>query len=438
MEPLVRALRQHVEAARAPFHTPGHKGHAVLFNGAAWPLYDLTELPDTASLFDGGDALEASERAAEKAFGSAMTVYSAGGCTLCIQTMLALHAGGKLLMGRNAHRSAVNAAALQGVDVAFIWPDARGEITPAALERAIEKEHPAAVYLTSPDYYGNLTDITGAAAVCHRYGLPLLVDNAHGSHLGAVGLHPLSLGADMTADSCHKTLPVLTGGAMLHSAKPISRRLVKDTMALFGSTSPSFLTLASLDAAQAWWAEQGVAAYQKTAQKVALLRQTARDAGIDAFADRLRDPTRLTLDAFGQGLSGMALAEQLRERGIEPEMADNRYVVLIVTPFNTDEELDCLERALREPFRPVSTAPCFDPFAEEAPEAVLSAAQAIRLPCREVATADAAGHIAARAVCPCPPGIAAAVPGERISPSLARRLADSGITRLTVVDTKKR
>ncbi len=119
-------------------------------------------------------------------------------------------------MARNSHRSAVNAAALLDLDPVWIWPE-KGRVSPQSVDHILKTTPDIrAVYVTSPDYRGILCDIPALAAVCRTYGVPLLVDNAHGSHLGAFGLHPLALGADMTADSAHKTLPVLTGGAMLH------------------------------------------------------------------------------------------------------------------------------------------------------------------------------------------------------------------------------
>ena len=150
--------------------------------------------------------------------------------------------GSRVLMARNSHRSAVNAAALLDLDPVWIWPE-KGRVSPQSVDHILKTTPDIrAVYVTSPDYRGILCDIPALAAVCRTYGVPLLVDNAHGSHLGAFGLHPLALGADMTADSAHKTLPVLTGGAMLH----LSERALsyasdpKGAMALFGSTSPPF------------------------------------------------------------------------------------------------------------------------------------------------------------------------------------------------------
>ena len=303
-----------------------------------------------------------------------------------------------------------------------------------------------AVYVTSPDYAGNLCDIAGMAVVCRRAGVPLLVDNAHGSHLGAFERHPLALGAAMTADSAHKTLPVLTGGAWLHirPGAPVSRVEAKAAMALFGSTSPAFPVLASLDLARRWWEESGPAAFRALAERVEALRRAADASGVvrAAFSERpaaLRDPVRLVLDGAPGGVSGEALGAYLRARGCEPEYTDSRYAILIPTPFNTEEEFARLERALRElpaARLSVGAAAGFTPFlADERPEAVLSPRDALLRPAETVPVGEAAGRIAARSVCPCPPGIAAAVPGERLSPALARMLEIAGFSQIVVLKT---
>ena len=453
--PLFDALCRHCGRGRASFHTPGHKGRAPLLERLRLLEHDLTELPDTGSLYDGGDAIELAELRAERAFGAALTLFSAGGCTLCIQTMLQLGAGGgKVLMARNAHRSAVHAAALLGLQPEWVWPPvlADGEVrqvTAQAIEEKLSDNRDIrAVYLTSPDYTGNLADIARISAVCRNAGAKLLVDNAHGSHLGAFRRHPLALGADMTADSAHKTLPVLTGGAMLHignarEAATISRLQAKAAMALFGSTSPPFPVLASLDLAREWWETEGMAAYQDVARAADRLRRSARQTGVEAFDDvpyTLRDPVRLTLDTGRIGISGTAASSYFRTRGCEPETSDDRYVVFILTPFNTHKEMGRLAKAITELeaaaplLRCHPGRPAFSAFiGGEIPEVILPVREALLRPLEEIPVRAAAGRVSARSVCPCPPGVAAVVPGERIGGDMAAFLESCGYERLFVV-----
>lgn len=474
--PLYDALVRHTVKGRASFHTPGHKGQAGVLRSRALMELDLTELPDTASLFDGGDAIEQAEWLAAAAFGAGLTLFSAGGCTLCIQTMLLLGAGAgaRVLMARNAHRSAVHAAALLGLNPVWAWPSgSNGQITPGDIAAGLEA-HPdvTAVYLTSPDYYGNLADIPAVAALCRQAGVKLLVDNAHGSHLGAFGRHPLALGADMTADSAHKTLPVLTGGALLHIGRAdepltIDRQTAKAAMALFGSTSPAFPVLASLDLARDWWQRAGAEAYQLTAETVAELEAAARLGGIGVGTGdtplALRDPARLTLDTAAIGVAGTEAAAWMREQGCEPEYADRRYVVFIVTPFNTPDDIRRLRAAItalpaalrrgrflkRSPnglaLRERVQSTLGSLFGEHRPPvaaydytlirpaAAMSPRDALLSPMETVDAVQAAGRVCARAVCPCPPGIAAVVPGELIDDITAEQLAACGFTKLDVV-----
>ncbi|MCI8554741.1 MAG: amino acid decarboxylase [Clostridiales bacterium] len=455
--PLYSALLAHAGQRRASFHTPGHKGHGVPAGEFDFPELDLTELPDTGSLYDGGDAIEQSERLAASAFGAAQTLYSAGGCTLCLQTMLLLGAGpgARVLLARNVHRSVVNTAVLLGLDPVWVWPDSTGRITVGAVRELLSQERGVrAVLITSPDYHGILSDISALSEECRRFRVPLLVDNAHGSHLGAFGQHPLALGASMTADSAHKTLPVLTGGAMLHLRTPqwegepsVSRLQAKGAMALFGSTSPSFPVLASLDLAQSWWRREGPAACRRTAAAAAELRALF---GQEAeTADPLRDPLRLTLtftpETMAQlGTDGQGAAAFLRRRGCEPELADAHTVVLLLSPFNTQEELTRLSAALQELSRgeaagmavgeaPALSLPLDGLLTLPVPERVLSPREAAQRPAEELPLREAAGRVSAWTVCPCPPGVAAVVPGERLGEETLRLLEAGGYTRVVVI-----
>lgn len=408
--------------------------------GWDWPSLDLTELPDTGSLYDGGDVIEQAERRAAAAFGTDLTLFSAGGCTLCIQTMLFLGGGRHVLMARNAHRSAVQAAALLDLALTWVWPQ-QSQITAEEIDAALSQDSSIqSVYITSPNYYGILADLPAISAVCRRYGVPLLVDNAHGSHLGAFGLHPLQLGADLTADSAHKTLPVLTGGAFLHIRQSerlptISPLQAKAAMSLFGSTSPSYPVLVSLDRAAGWWQPAGQAAFQRLAERLTGLR-TGRLAAFKNLPPSLRDPVRLTWD-FGDRDARVAAA-CLRERGIEPELADARYVVCVPTPCNTEEELVRLEWAVADLeglALPLSRRAAFSPTAIGSPPAVaLSPRQALLSPKCEVSVRESVGRVCGAAVCPCPPGVAALVPGEVVSEEMAAFLESCGIRRIVLAN----
>lgn len=431
--PLYTALREHLAKKQASFHTPGHKGRFLPKD-----LYDLdlTELPDTDSLFESDGCIRAAEEAARELFHSRATYFSAGGCTLCIQAMFRLAApqGGKVISSRVIHRSAVNTMALLGIEPVWVRPrpDAgpclAGRFHPEDVEKALAGNPDAkAVYVTSPDYYGVLADIQGLSAVCHAHGVPLLVDNAHGTHLALLGKHPLALGADLTACSAHKTLPVLTGGAFLNIGDTeISRKLnfaerAKEAMALFGSTSPAYPVMVSLDLARAWAMEQGKEAWEKLAVRMVKIKEIAREKGLLLPLGET-DPTRLAIGTLPAGMTGEEAGDFFREKGVEPEHEDGGYLVCIATPFNTEEELDRLEMAVKAlpdactEVEGTPALPSLPPVRRMPREAVLAFQEAVPLE-------KAVGRVAGEAACPCPPGVPIVMPGEEITAECAAFLA---------------
>ncbi|WOC32312.1 MULTISPECIES: aminotransferase class I/II-fold pyridoxal phosphate-dependent enzyme [Caproicibacterium] len=421
--PLYTALRRHQALHRAPFHTPGHKCLPDALPQDLLAL-DYTELPDTDSLFEADGAILQAEQAAAALFGAKRTLFSAGGCSLCIQTMLRLACpqGGRVLCARNVHRSAVNAMALLGLEPIWVMPN--------AVQNGINNtESINACYVTSPDYYGRLQDIPVLARLCKKRGIPLLVDNAHGTHLAFTepDLHPLYQGASMTADSAHKTLNVLTGGAWLQIGEERYVQGAKAAMSLFASTSPSYPIMASLDLARAWLAEHPHAFVEVQAQ-VRTLAALAKSRGI---ANVSADPARLSLRTADIGLTGAAAAEIFRKNGVEPEMADGGFVVFLCTPWNTQEDYQKLSAAILAlpvgaPLPPRAELPPLPPVR-------MPLRQAVFAPSETVPLRQAVGRIAAQAACPCPPGVPVVMPGEEVTPQAARFLSGYGFFSFDVL-----
>lgn len=278
-----------------------------------------------------------------------------------------------LLAARNAHKALLYAAALLDFDIRWLWPAPEDTgalcscpVTVQALSAALEElagqgRAPFGVYLTSPDYLGGMQDIAALSAVCDAHGVPLLVDNAHGAYLRFLpggSRHPIDLGAAACCDSGHKTLPVLTGGAYLHlgpKAPVQEESTVRSVLALFGSTSPSYLILQSLDACNRLLSADYPARLQECCDRLAALRArlnalaAGQGAALPLALDSpAREPMKLTLDAAALGLTGQALADYLRQNGMECEYADPRYLVLMFTPENPAEDIARLEAALAE------------------------------------------------------------------------------------------
>ena len=324
-----------------------------------------------------------------------------------------------IVAARNVHKAFVYAAALLDIEVVWLWPDESDSIcgcpvSAAQLEETLAQldVRPAAVYLTSPDYLGGMADIPALAQVCHKFGTLLLVDNAHGAYLRFLknSSHPLDLGADLCCDSAHKTLSVLTGGAYLHISKEAPESLAehaKGAMALFGSTSPSYLTLASLDGCNADLAGDYPKRLAEMVERIDLVKVKLEEANWEIETS---DPLRLTLRA-PMGETGTGLAKLLREHGVECEYADDSFLVLMLTPENDPGELECLINILGENHLPKAHSGTLPAISAEQ---VVSIRQAIFAPHELIPSEEALGRICGTPTVSCPPAIPIVVSGERI------------------------
>ena len=412
--PICDFVRRYAESGTMRLHMPGHKGIGPL----GVEHLDITEIRGADSLYEADGIIAQSEANASRLFGCP-TFYSTEGSSQCIRAMVYLalldaKAKGKrpvIAAGRNAHKTFLSAAALLDADVVWLYPK-QGEsylsctVTAADVEAL---EGVTAVYLTSPDYLGNLADIAAISAVCRRKDILLLVDNAHGAYLRFLqpSLHPMDLGADICCDSAHKTLPVLTGGAYLHIRDAQLAAQAKDALALFGSTSPSYLILQSLDAANAYLAEGYREALAECTHAVEGSKLRLNAFGY-CFAGN--EPMKLTIRAKQYGYTGTALAQFLRQKGMECEFADPDYLVLMPTP---GSDLTALEDALTGIDRrtPIDDAPP----AFSKPERALSIREAALSPSRVVSVEESHGCILAAATVGCPPAVPILVCGEKIN-----------------------
>ena len=467
--PIVDFVRGYAQSDTSRLHMPGHKGQSLL----GFESLDLTEIRGADELYEPEGIIAQSEANATRLFGTQHTYYSTEGSSQCIRAMLclALQAAprtGKrpvLLAARNAHKALLYAAALLDFDIRWLWPAAENAgalcscpisaqmLTAALQELTGQGSTPFGVYVTSPDYLGGMQDIRALSAVCDTFGVPLLVDNAHGAYLRFLPgepLHPIALGAAMCCDSAHKTLPVVTGGAYLHLAHdaPVQdEAAVRGALALFGSTSPSYLILQSLDACNAVLAgnyprrlAQCCAALEglrRSLNKAAAARQCPVPL---AVAGAQQEPMKLTLDAAALGCTGTALAEALRRAQLECEYADPRYVVLMFTPENPPQDFERLQTALEQLLaavpaglpRPENRAGEFAALQQQAVQrctirqAVLGAQ--VRVPVHK-----ALGRVCAMPTVSCPPAIPVAVSGEEITPAAIALMQRYGIEELSVL-----
>lgn len=469
--PIVDFVRRYAQSGTSRLHMPGHKGQSLL----GFEPWDITEIKGADELYGADGIIAQSEANATRLFGTVHTYYSTEGSSQCIRAMLCLAlqaapAAGQrpvLLAARNAHKALLYAAALLDFDIQWLWPAPQdagalcscpvsaAKLTGALQGLAQQGKRPFGVYITSPDYLGGVQDIAALAEVCKDFGVPLLVDNAHGAYLRFLpqgGQHPIALGAAMCCDSGHKTLPVVTGGAYLHLGKnaPIQdEAAVRNALALFGSTSPSYLILQSLDACNRVLAESCPTELQQCCSRLAALRgelnAAAQAAGCPvplALDGPGREPLKLTLDAAALGMTGTALADALRGGQLECEYADPRYVVLMFTPCNPPEDYARLRIVLRQCLhglpaagrlpQPEELAGEFMALAQQA-RAHCTIRQAVFAPQERIPVQQALGRICAMPTVSCPPAIPIAVSGEEITPAALELMQRYGVTEVSVL-----
>lgn len=443
--PICDFVRAYREASWVRLHMPGHKGRGEM----GVEGLDITEIRGADVLYDAKGIIRQSEDNAASLFGAGRTVYSTEGSSLCIRAMLYLsllyarRQGRRplILAGRNAHRSFVHAAGLLDAEIRWVFGGTNQSllscpISAQALEQAFEKlaEKPAAVYVTCPDYLGNILDIGALSEVCRKHETPLLVDNAHGAYLKFIhgNLYPLEQGADMCCDSAHKTLPVLTGGAYLHIAKTAPAffaEQAENAMALFTSTSPSYLILQSLDRCN----EVLAGDYPKKLSRLC--------AGTDTIKRRLKkkgfelagcEPAKVTLMPKSYGYTGNQVHDYLRQNGIECEFSDPDFLTMMLTPALTENEIGKAEEALLSlPRRDAVLCP---PPEMSHPARVLSIREALMRPGREIPVEEAEGRILSDAQVSCPPCVPILTCGERIDRQAIKCFQYYGIKTCRIVE----
>lgn len=432
--PICDFVRQYASGGTLRLHMPGHKGSGPL----GCEQLDITEVAGADSLYEADGIIAQSEANASVLF-SCPTFYSTEGSSQCIRAMVYLamvsaKRQGKtplIAAGRNAHKTFLSAVGLLGVDVQWLYGKKEDSylscpITAADVE-ALE-ENVTALYVTSPDYLGNMVDIQAISAVCCRKGILLLVDNAHGAYLRFLepSLHPMDLGADICCDSAHKTLPVLTGGAYLHVRDEYLLAQAKKALALFGSTSPSYLILQSLDAANRCLAEGYGERLKKLVADLANIR-----AELSNYCFCGDEPMKLTIHAKAYGYTGIELAELLRQGGVECEFADPDYLVLMPTLETGGDGLRRVEEILKQ--IPLKTPIMEMPPAVFCPEQVMPVREALLSPGEILPVEQSEGRVLAAATVGCPPAVPILVCGERIDERAIACFQYYGIETCTVV-----
>ena len=424
-------------------HVPGHKGAGFL----GVENYDVTEIDGADDLYSASGIIKESEDNASSLF-NCPTFYTTEGSSHAIRAMIYLatlyakkHNKSNLILStRNVHKSFLTIASLLDVKVKFISSNTSSsyltsELDCETLENYLKKLEvkPCALYVTSPDYLGNIIDIKALKSVCEKYGILLLVDNAHGAYLKFLSssLFPIDLGADMCSSSAHKTLPVLTGGAYLHLSNEIFNQLkgeVKTSLSMFGTTSPSYLILQSLDYANFILSNNFNQNLQKTISLVSKLRDYLNSLGLKA---KTNEPLKLTITPKSYGYLGKDFVLYLSKNQIIPEFYDNDYVVLtfsVNTPLSDFDKVSLAISKLEKKEEITSTPPIISSY-----NPVLSFKETLYSETELIDAKDSLNRIYADVNIHCPPAVPIIVIGEKITKDVIDAFKYYGINTVKVV-----
>lgn len=421
--PICDFVKKYAKQKSTRLHMPGHKGKGFL----GVEKFDITEIDSADVLYNANGIILESQKNAAKLFNTAKTLYSTEGSSLSIRAMLYLtklyltqqNQNTAILAGRNAHKTFVTAAALLNLNVKWLYSKNNNgilscNISANDIEEYLQKSKVGAVYLTTPDYLGNILNIKEIAKVCKKYNVLLLIDNAHGAYLNFLqnSLHPIFLGADMCCDSAHKTLPVLTGGGYLHISKKAPKEFIsnaENAMSIFASTSPSYLILQSLDMANGYLYNGYKEKLNCFIEKVNALKQTLINNGITLVGN---EPLKITILTKQMGYLGEELNNILLSFNIVSEYYDNDYLVLMLSLEN-NKDLKKIEKALLQ--IPKNEAINSLPPKMIKPKKVCSLNKALFSDSEELPLSKALGRVLATPTVSCPPAIPVAVCGEEIT-----------------------
>ncbi len=424
-------LKNESQNGRAPYHMPGHKRRAEYDYLGDAALIDYTEIDGLDNLHAPCGILREAMCYAAALYGAKKSFFlvngSTGGVLSAVYSIC--RGGGMLIAARNSHKSVYNAAILCGSPVYYMMPRMSDcgfalDVTPAEAEEALAA-HPnaAAMLVTSPTYDGVVSDIAGIAGVCHKRGVPLIVDAAHGAHLGFLDKtvkSPVACGADIAIMSLHKTLPSLTQTGILHVCGDlVDSDTIAQSLAVFETTSPSYVFMASVDGCLHEMANRRL--FTDWKEKIAKIHEIAAACdGVHLFIPEAvfaYDESKLIL--MCDGYTGGEIADILRRRfRIEPEMTAAGYVLLMTGAGDTWEMTDSLcgvfEFFAQNPRRAEENTLKSNPY-QIAPDCRMKLSDAVLAKSEAIPIGDAAGRISAEFVMPYPPGIPLIAPGEGIT-----------------------
>lgn len=469
---LYQALSAYGESDFYPCHMPGHKRSPLCGEMADFYKIDITEIEGFDNLHQAeGILLEAQERA-NRLYGADETFFLVNGstCGILASMMASTIPGDEILMARNCHKSVYHAAILQGLRARYYQPAMIGEydicdgVCSEQIGQLLDRYPECrAVVITSPTYEGIISDVEGIAEAVHQRGKILIVDEAHGAHLGLRCVEPeakgesdseifstinggaVAQGADLVIHSLHKTLPSMTQTALLHvNGSRVDRMRLRRYLSMLQSSSPSYVLMASMDSCVRFIEEHGrerfaamrryYAAFCKKTEQLRHIRIGKMTKVSKTCALKDWDIGKIVISVKDTNMTGKELCNVLREEyHLELEMAAQTYALAMMTLMDEEQGWQRLADALVEIDGRIEEKPACNSVKRAVfCETVLTMAEAFHSPREELFLEDASGRISAAFIMPYPPGIPLVAPGERISEEVIKEIEACSETGLFV------
>ena len=393
-----------------PFHMPGHKRN---FCDSLIPYsIDITEIDGFDNLHDMDGVLKDTADLAKNIYGAyeSFPLVNGSTCGVLAGIYSLVRENKNILIARNCHKSVYNAAEILGLDTHYVMPemcdcDIWGRVSPQKVEEEIKKHNIGTVVVTSPTYDGVISDIAAIYGVCKRYDAYLFVDYAHGAHM-----FDLHRECDVAVVSLHKTLPSLTQTALLNVySERVDIDKLKHGLSIFETSSPSYVLLASIDECLRY-IKGNSNDFEKTRGNLCDFYQKAsklKNIRITHFDDMTK------IIAFAE--SGYELAEFLREESIEPEMASEKYVLLMATVCDTTESLKTLLDALFKIDKKINALKNVKSIGFSIPKCIEKISTALNQDGNFYDISECVGKESLEYIWAYPPGAPIVVPGEIIT-----------------------
>ena len=440
LDSLYDRLKEYSEEAIYPYHMPGHKRHAVTCLPKEIVEVDITEIDGFDNLHQAEDILQRLQKEAADLYGAEESFYLVNGSTCGVLSAVSavFPEGGHILMARNCHKSVYHAAYLRKLTISYLYPsmvngyDVFEAITPEQVRIGLENNPEIqGVLIVSPTYEGRIANIQEIAELVHARNIPLIVDEAHGAHLGfhkAFAENSCCKGADIVIQSVHKTLPALTQTALLHvNDNRVNREKLRRFLNIYQTSSPSYVLMASIDSALNYVKSDGAVAFEHFVQRWDKMYDRLSECKYLRFLPRdvnKQDIGKLVIFVGNANISGMELYHMLLEKyKLQLEMASESSALAMFTVGDTEEGFERMTNALLE----IDSELTGNPVAE-VPIPIKAFEPSINMPLslawdhdtEECCLEQSEGRISGTFINLYPPGIPILVPGENISNMIIR------------------